>query len=203
MSSPSDKVGAGVLPKFGAEFFAFFLDSERPNVQADFLVRRFVCRFRCADFCENFLLADCGADSDVQIFVQIFAQIFPRFCSTFWVFEDESCQCRHQCSRFVVASKPGSRGSATGNSMTVNSNLLSFRRAQDHETLFLRLMVRRADVSEMSIFGKILDPSTAGNSMTNSERPSLEPLLKKEASPVVLGGREFWKWPGAFKCLEL
>ena len=32
-------------------------------------------------------------------------------------------------------------------------------------------------------------PSTAGNSMTGSERPSPEPLLKKEASPAVLGGR--------------
>ena len=31
-------------------------------------------------------------------------------------------------------------------------------------------------------------PSTAGNSMTSSERPSPEPLLKKEASPAVLGG---------------
>ena len=33
-------------------------------------------------------------------------------------------------------------------------------------------------------------PSTAGNSMTGSERPSPEPLLKKEASPAALGGRE-------------
>ena len=31
-------------------------------------------------------------------------------------------------------------------------------------------------------------PSTAGNSMTGSERPSPEPLLKKEATPAVLGG---------------
>ena len=31
-------------------------------------------------------------------------------------------------------------------------------------------------------------PSTAGNFMTGSERPSPEPLLKKEASPAVLGG---------------
>ena len=31
-------------------------------------------------------------------------------------------------------------------------------------------------------------PSTAGNSMTDSERPSPEPLLKKEAPPAVLGG---------------
>ena len=46
-------------------------------------------------------------------------------------------------------------------------------------------------------------PSTAGNSMTDSERPSPEPLLKKEASPAVLGGREFWKCSGSFKCLEL
>ena len=30
--------------------------------------------------------------------------------------------------------------------------------------------------------------STAGNSMTGSERPSPEPLLKKEAPPAVLGG---------------
>ena len=30
--------------------------------------------------------------------------------------------------------------------------------------------------------------STAGNSMTGSGRPSPEPLLKKEASPAVLGG---------------
>ena len=35
--------------------------------------------------------------------------------------------------------------------------------------------------------------STAGNSMTSSERPSTEPLLKKEVSPAVLRGREFWK----------
>ena len=33
-------------------------------------------------------------------------------------------------------------------------------------------------------------PSTAGNSMGSSERPSLEPILKKEASPAVLGGGE-------------
>ena len=45
--------------------------------------------------------------------------------------------------------------------------------------------------------------STAGNSMTGSERPSPEPLLKKEASPAVLGGREFWKRSGSLKCLEL
>ena len=31
-------------------------------------------------------------------------------------------------------------------------------------------------------------PSTAGNSMTSSERPSPEPIPKKEASPAVLGG---------------
>ena len=39
--------------------------------------------------------------------------------------------------------------------------------------------------------------------MTSSERPSPEPLLRKEASPAVLGGREFWKCSGGFKCLEL
>ena len=32
---------------------------------------------------------------------------------------------------------------------------------------------------------------------------AIEPLLEKEASPAVLGGREFWKCSGAFKCLEL
>ena len=40
-------------------------------------------------------------------------------------------------------------------------------------------------------------PSTAGNSMTSSERPSPEPILKKEASPAVLGGERIletlWK----------
>ena len=40
-------------------------------------------------------------------------------------------------------------------------------------------------------------PSTAGNSMTSSERPSPEPLLKKEASQAVLGGENIletlWK----------
>ena len=47
-------------------------------------------------------------------------------------------------------------------------------------------------------------PSTARNSMTGSESPSPEPLLKKEASPAVLGGgREFWKCSGSLKCLEL
>ena len=45
--------------------------------------------------------------------------------------------------------------------------------------------------------------STAGNSMTSSERPSPEPILKKEASPAVLGAREFWKRSGSLKCLEL
>ena len=33
--------------------------------------------------------------------------------------------------------------------------------------------------------------------MTGSERPSPEPLLTREASPAVLGGREFWKCSGA------
>ena len=40
-------------------------------------------------------------------------------------------------------------------------------------------------------------PSTAGNSMTGSERPSPEPILKKETSPAVLGGERIletlWK----------
>ena len=45
--------------------------------------------------------------------------------------------------------------------------------------------------------------STAGNSMASSERPSPEPILKKEASPAILGGREFWKCSGSLKCLEL
>ena len=31
-------------------------------------------------------------------------------------------------------------------------------------------------------------PSTAGNSLTGPERPSPEPILKKEAPPTVLGG---------------
>ena len=44
--------------------------------------------------------------------------------------------------------------------------------------------------------------STAGNCMTSSERPSPEQLLKKEASPAVLRGRELWKCSGGFKCLE-
>ena len=41
-------------------------------------------------------------------------------------------------------------------------------------------------------FGDLIvrnSPSTAGNSMTDSDTPSPEPLLKKEASPAVLGGR--------------
>ena len=45
--------------------------------------------------------------------------------------------------------------------------------------------------------------STAGNFMTSSERPSVEPILEKETSPAVLGGREFWKCFGSLKCLEL
>ena len=36
-----------------------------------------------------------------------------------------------------------------------------------------------------------------------SEKPSPEPLLKKDASPAVLGGREFWKCSGGLKCLKL
>ena len=32
--------------------------------------------------------------------------------------------------------------------------------------------------------------------MTSSERPSPEPLLRKEASPAILGGGEFWKCSG-------
>ena len=45
--------------------------------------------------------------------------------------------------------------------------------------------------------------STAGNSKTSSERPSPEPILKKEAPPAGLGGRQFWKRSGSLKCLEL
>ena len=37
----------------------------------------------------------------------------------------------------------------------------------------------------------------------SSERPSPEPILEKETSPAVLGGREFWKRSGSLKCLEL
>ena len=38
--------------------------------------------------------------------------------------------------------------------------------------------------------------------MTSSERPSPEPLLKKEASPTVLRGENSWECFGGFKCLE-
>ena len=38
--------------------------------------------------------------------------------------------------------------------------------------------------------------------MTSSERPSPEPLLKKEASPAVLMGRQSWKCSGGFTRLE-
>ena len=38
--------------------------------------------------------------------------------------------------------------------------------------------------------------------MTGSERPSPEPFLKKEASPAVLGGREFWKRSGTSNALN-
>ena len=44
--------------------------------------------------------------------------------------------------------------------------------------------------------------SVAENSMTSSERPSPEPLPKKEVSPAVLRGSEFWRSSGGFKCLE-
>ena len=45
--------------------------------------------------------------------------------------------------------------------------------------------------------------SIAGSSVTSSERPSPEPLLKEEASAAVLRGRELWKCSGGLKCLEL
>ena len=50
---------------------------------------------------------------------------------------------------------------------------------QDRGTAFLAL--------RLGVVRNIL--STAGNSMTGSEKPSPEPLLKKETSPAVLGGR--------------
>ena len=51
----------------------------------------------------------------------------------------------------------------------------------DSRVCFLQAVILRR--------GKIRNtPSTAGNSMADSERPSPEPLLKKEASPAVLGG---------------
>ena len=56
--------------------------------------------------------------------------------------------------------------------------------------------------SSQALYNSRNTPSTAGNSMTGSERPSPEPILKKEASPAVLGGREFWKRSGSLKCLE-
>ena len=40
------------------------------------------------------------------------------------------------------------------------------------------------------------------NSMTSSERPSPEALLKKEACPAVLRGREFWKCSGGSNALN-
>ena len=44
--------------------------------------------------------------------------------------------------------------------------------------------------------------SIAGNSTTSSERPSPEPLLKKEVSPAVLRRREVWKCSGSLNRLE-
>ena len=53
-------------------------------------------------------------------------------------------------------------------------------RPASQETQIARMSVRHA-------------LSTTGNSMTSSERPSPEPLLKKETSSAVLRGRELWK----------
>ena len=39
--------------------------------------------------------------------------------------------------------------------------------------------------------------------MISTERPSPEPLLKKEVSLAILRGREVWKCSGGFKRLEL
>ena len=49
----------------------------------------------------------------------------------------------------------------------------------------------QTQISETGFYTPLLrnTPSTAGNSMTSSGRPSPEPLLKKEAPPAVLGGR--------------
>ena len=66
---------------------------------------------------------------------------------------------------------------------------------------FLKPLVRLLNWTG-SVFLRIT-LSTAGNSMTSSERPSPEPILEKEASPAVLGGREFLKCSGSHKCLEL
>ena len=44
-------------------------------------------------------------------------------------------------------------------------------------------------------------PSTAGNSMTGSERPSPEPLLKKRGVPSRTGGERILEM--LWKCLEL
>ena len=43
--------------------------------------------------------------------------------------------------------------------------------------------------------------STAGNSMTSSERPSTEPRLKKKLPEPHWGGGYFWKCSGSLKCL--
>ena len=45
------------------------------------------------------------------------------------------------------------------------------------------------EVSILYHFRNILRLSTAGNSMTSSERPSLEPLLKKKGLPSCIEGR--------------
>ena len=49
------------------------------------------------------------------------------------------------------------------------------------------LALREKELVRLQKFGNT--PSTAGNSMTGSERRPPEPLLEKEASPAVLGGR--------------
>ena len=62
--------------------------------------------------------------------------------------------------------------------------------AFDLQMAFLQLFVVpwTNTVCPMDKTGFRNTPSTAGDSMTDSERPSPEPLLKKEASPAVLGG---------------
>ena len=95
-------------------------------------------------------------------------------------FADEIAKCSSSLRKFLA------NGSLRRNSLALRMRWLG--------ALRFRLGWRAAEFRNT--------PSTAGNSMTGSERPSPEPLLQKKKRPQPYwGGREFWKRSGSLKCL--
>ena len=134
-----DFVGAGVLPKFGADFFVFFFSGFhlpengmfKPVFCADFWCAVFCADF-CAHFCADFWCADFLRRFLFRFLVRRFLRRFSRrfsadFSSTFWRFKNRCSRVTQKCAENLRKNLRRPDGTARGGGVPHSISAFSSR----------------------------------------------------------------------------